>query len=339
LAWGILHFYKKQRNFKNCRTSLAWLTVLLMFLSGCQKEKQLPVDESFFEAGIVQGELDTKEMKEASGLAESSNNPDLLWAHNDGGDKARIFLIDKEAHYKATVWFAGTTHRDWEDMAVGPGPGEGKNYIYVGDIGDNDSKHKYKYIYRVEEPVVDWNRSPDTTLASIDCIKFELPDGPRDAEAMMLDPLTRDIYLISKREQKVNLYRLPYPQSTTETITAELVLPKLEFNQFEKKSVSKNENETLINGYHSAYYNQIVSCDMSKDGNEVLIKSYSSVYYWKRKKGESIVKLLKRTPTLLPYAPEPQGEAIAFDLEGKGYYTLSEERDKTLQRLFFYKRK
>jgi hypothetical protein len=308
---------------------------------GCENKDKthLLITENIFEAGVMQGELDTKELREASGLAGSVSNPDLLWAHNDGGDKARIFLIDTNAHVKVTVWFANTSNRDWEDMAVGPGPEEGRSYIYAGDIGDNDGKHKYKFIYRVEEPVVDWSKKSDTTLANIESIKFELPDGSRDSEAMMIDPLTRDIYIISKREQKVNLYRLPYPQSTTEAFTAELALPKLEFNQFEEHVISRDGDQALTNGYHSDFFNQIVSCDIAQDGSEILIKSYSSVYYWKREKNESVADALKRTPMRLPYSPEPQGEAIAFDVKGGGYFTLSEERGKTPQRLFFYKRK
>ena len=60
-------------------------------------------------------------------------NPDLLWVHNDGGDKSRVFLIDKDAHVKATVWFDKVNHRDWEDMATGPGPVDGKTYVYVAE--------------------------------------------------------------------------------------------------------------------------------------------------------------------------------------------------------------
>src|SRR5688572_4076528 len=125
------------------RTAL--ICFFLSLVIACQQKDQLPVNESFFEAGVTQGELDTKELKEASGLAVSVGNPDLLWVHNDGGDKARIFVMDKHAHYLSTVWLAEVKHRDWEDMAVGPGPVAGKNYIYVGDIGDNDAKHKYKF--------------------------------------------------------------------------------------------------------------------------------------------------------------------------------------------------
>jgi hypothetical protein len=314
--------------------------LVVIIFSGCQTRNSTPllVNNTLFEVGEIQGVVDG-DLKEASGISESVANPGLLWVHNDGGDKSRIFLIDKEANRKGVVKLDKITHRDWEDMAVGPGPQDGKNYIYIGDIGDNDAKHKYKYIYRIEEPVMDLRLSADTTITEVDCIKFQLPDGSRDSEAIMVDPLTKDLYIISKREQKVNLYRLPFPQSTTQTMTAELVSPKLEFNQYEAKSVSKDGNETLINGYHSAYYNQIVGCDISHDGQELLIKSYSSVYYWKREGTETVSDILKRTPTLLPYVPEPQGEAITFDLEGKGYYTLSEERGKFPQRLFFYRRK
>lgn len=317
----------------------AWLTAVVFL--GCKSQDSTPLSvvDSLFDAGTIQGVLDTDEMREASGLTESINNEGLFWVHNDSGDKGRIFLIDKEAHQKATVWLADVMARDWEDIAVGPGPVKGKNYVYVGDIGDNNSKHQYKFIYRIEEPIVDWGKKSDTTITAVDCIKFQLSDSPRDAETMMIDPLTGDIYLISKREKKVNLYKLAYPQSTTEVMTAELLVPKLEFNQFEEKRISKKGEEILVNGYNGTFYNQIVSGAISKDGDEVLVKSYSSVYYWKRKEKESIGELIQRTPIRLPYEPEPQGEAIAFDVAGKGFYTLSEVRGELPQRLFFYKRK
>ncbi|MFZ2905242.1 MAG: hypothetical protein WAZ98_03460 [Cyclobacteriaceae bacterium] len=319
-----------------------FLSGLIAFcLVACQKreERSVVINEQLFENGRVSGELKTSELEESSGLTESFQNRGLLWVLNDGGDQGRIYLIDTTAQIKARVLLEGIKNRDWEDMASGPGPEEGKKYIYVGDIGDNDAKHKFKFIYRIEEPEVDLLNSPDTTVTKVDCIKFQLPDGSRDAESMMIDPLTRDIYIISKREQKVNLYRLPYPQSTSEVITAELALKKLEFNQYQGKIISNDGGQTLINGYHSAYYNQVVSCDISGDGREMLIKSYSAIYYWSRQENESIVDMIQRVPTLLPYTPEPQGEAITFNEKKSGYYTLNESLGKQPQQLLFYRRK
>jgi hypothetical protein len=309
------------------------------FFFGCQKKAPLVVSNDLFEPGVSQGVLDNSELLEVSGLVESINNPGYLWVHNDSGDKARIFLIDKQGKHKATVWFANTTNRDWEDISIGPGPEEGKSYIYVGDIGDNEGEFKSKYIYRVEEPVLDVNKPSDTTITQVDRIEFQLPDGPQDAELLMGDPITGDLYILSKRKKKVNLYRLPYPQSTTSTVTAEIALADRDFLKTEGKSVSKQSDETLINGYNSQYYFQIVAGDISPDGREVLIKSYSSIYYWKKEGEESIIDLLKRDPIYLPYKAEPQGEAIGFDHEGKGYFTLSEKRGKVSPQIIFYKRK
>lgn len=268
--------------------------------------------KDIFEQGVIAGILDSKKIDEASGMASSRTHPGLLWTHNDSGDKARIFLIDSLGKYRATVWLNGIINRDWEDIAVGPGPEKDKTYVYIGEIGDNLAKYEYKYIYRFPEPLI---FSQDTTfeLDQMDSIKFKLPDGFRDCEALMIDPSTKDIYIFSKREPAINLYRLPYPQSTTEIMIAEKVLEGLPF--------------TLI-----------VAADWSADGKEILIKDYEQVYYWRRSNNEPIAELLKTQPILLPYHQEPQGESITFDYWGKGYYTLSEKAKGVKPALMFYKR-
>lgn len=292
-----------------------WHVKILLLLSTCLvfgcKNKTSP-DASSFDYGSVQGVLINPDIDEASGLVASHTNPGMLWTHNDSGDKARIFLLDSLGRHRATVWLKGTVNRDWEDIAVGPGPERDKTYVYVGDVGDNLAKYEYKFIYRFLEPVIP---TKDTTveLEQVDSIKFKLPDGTRDCEALMIDPATKDLYIFSKREAAVNLYRLPYPQSTTESMIAEKVLESLPF--------------TLI-----------VAADWSADGKEILIKDYEQVYYWRRSNNEPIAELLKTQPILLPYHQETQGESIAFDYYGKGYYTLSEEAQGVKPTLMFYKR-
>ena len=49
----------------------------------------------------------------------------------------------------------------------------------------------------------------------VDRLRFVYPDTIRDAEAMMLDLLTKDYYIITKREDSVRLYRAAYPQRRT----------------------------------------------------------------------------------------------------------------------------
>lgn len=286
------------------------LVTLLCFGQGC--ERRTSSDESLFHAGIATGALDNPEINEASGLAASRVNPGMLWTHNDSRDTARIFLIDSLGRSRATVFLEGIHNRDWEDIAVGPGPELGKSYIYIGDIGDNEARYPVKYIYRIEEPVFTGDQK-SIVVRGADSIKFTLPGRIRDTEALMIDPQSKDLYIFSKREHGINLYTLPYPQSTTEFISAKNVLSDLPFSR-------------------------IVAADWSADGTEILIKDYEQVYYWKRTAHEPLLELIQKKPAILPYEREPQGESIAFDLYGKGYYTVSESIRDHQPELIYYRR-
>jgi len=289
---------------------MRWLILVLWLVASVQVAcRRTAVSEDLFGFGRVQGVLDNPAIDEASGMVASRNNPGMLWTHNDSGDKPRIFLIDSLGKYQATVWLNGITNRDWEDIAIGPGPKADKTYLYIGEIGDNLRRYPNKVIYRIEEPVF----TGDTSLFvdEVDSIRFVLPDVNRDAEALMVDSHTKDLYIFSKREPAINLYRLPYPQSTTEVMVAERVMKAMPF--------------TLI-----------VAADWSADGEEILIKNYNEVYYWKHKTGQPITETLSQSPEILPYHKEPLGESIAFALDGSGYYTLSERANGVKPTLMFY---
>lgn len=289
-----------------------FFSLISLVIFGCNSKHSF--DHKLFYVGTSRGILDNREINEASGLAASICNPGMLWTQNDSGDKARIFLIDEYGKHKATINFTGIKNRDWEAIAVGPGPDKDTSYMYIGDIGDNFARHEYKYIYRLKEPKINADDEVvELTIEDIDSIKFILPDGKRDSEAMMIDPMTSDLYIFSKREENVNLYLLPAPQSETEIITAQFVT--------------------------SLPFTQINAADISADGKEILIKNYNHVYYWKLNDNESIKEALKRRPHYPPYITEPQGEAIAFDRRGQGYFTLSEETNNKKPHLMFYLRK
>jgi hypothetical protein len=291
---------------------LANLVSICLVLLCCSSSEHSNDGDAPFLSGVSMGVLDNPKIDEASGLAMSVTHPGMLWTHNDSGDKARIFLIDSLGRHQATVGFEGISNRDWEDIAVGPGPDATKSYVYIGEIGDNFSRYTYKYIYRIEEPVIPKGKKKLTVL-QVDSIKFTLPDGARDAESLMIDPQTKDLYIFSKREKAVNLYRLAYPQSTTTVLEAERVLTGLPFTS-------------------------IVAADWSPDGKEILIKNYKKVFYWHRQNNEPVTELLQSPPAILPYDREPQGETIAFDRSGKGYYTLSEKAKGRKPELMFYER-
>ena len=222
-------------------------------------------------------------------------------------------MLDEQLEIKLTCTLAGVENRDWEDITTGPGPDRSKNYIYVAEIGDNDAIHQYKHIYRFEEPT--WkNGDPDVlTVSTFDKITFRLSDNVKDTEALLLDPTTKDLYVVSKREEPVYLYELKYPQNTNDTLVAQKII--------------------------SLPFSKIVAADFSSDGNEILMKDYNHVYYWNFPSTTKALDALKEPPTEIPYEPEPQGESIAWAKDGTGFYTLSESNKKQKTYLYFYKRK
>ena len=82
----------------------------------------------------------------------------------------------------------------------------------------------------------------------------------------------------------------------------------------------------------------VTAGDISPSGSEILLKTYTTIYYWQRKMSQSIGEALTATPQILPYIPEPQGEAISWALDNSGYYTISEERYAIPAHLYFYPR-
>jgi hypothetical protein len=268
-------------------------------------------DKSLFSAGIDKGILENQAITEASGLAASRQNKGLFWTHNDSKDPNRLFLFDENGRDKGTFYIDKATNRDWEDLEMVTI----KNipYIYVADIGDNDGKHGKKYIYRIKEPTIKPSNKPIIdTLRGAETIVITYPDANRNAECLMIDQKTYDMYIVSKFEDKVVVYQIPYPQSTTQINVAKPVA-------------------TLPMTF-------VTAGTISLDNQEILIKNADNVFYWKRKKDESIVAALKRPATLLPYVKEPQGEAITFAFDGSGYYTVSEIKKKVKPHLYFYKR-
>ena len=82
------------------------------------------------------GTLASPGLVETSGLAASRVHPNVLYAHNDSGDSARIFVVGTNGAAQGVVSVTGAPAVDWEDIAVGKCPSG--SCVFVGDIGDND---------------------------------------------------------------------------------------------------------------------------------------------------------------------------------------------------------
>lgn len=250
---------------------------------------------------------------EASGLAASATMPGYLWTIQDSGQPNALYLISKDGKSIKQYNVPGAHNHDWEEIAVGPGPDNGVSYAYIADIGNNNQPvTATNTIYRIPEIT---GTDASFNENALQKITFSYPDGPRDAEALIVDPVTKDIFVLSKEATNTNIYRLAYPQSTTEVRVAEKV--------------------GTVPGVTIATAGSI-----SKDGSEIAVRTYLAVYYWKRNSGETVGQTLAKAATkTLVVALEPQGEAICFENESKGFYTLSEKGNAASVSLNFYKRK
>ncbi|WP_339880963.1 hypothetical protein [uncultured Algoriphagus sp.] len=269
------------------------VVIILFFLFSCANAQ----DELFtsFGEGVAIATLKDDGLNEISGLANSRNFPGVIYVHNDSGGEAAVYVLDSLGNNLGRIEFIDTENRDWEDIAVGPDI-DGKSCIYIGEIGDNNAVHEEVVIYRVPEPKT--SNTVSQTAPEKTVLKY--PGGARDAESLMVDPISGDIFIISKRDSVNTLFRLPA----------------------EKFGKDEVELEELI----KLPLTSSTGADISADGSQILVKNYLAIYYWKRNNGESIAQAMSREPEELPYSPEPQGEAIGFRSDGKAFYTLSEKR-------------
>lgn len=277
---------------------------LACLLAACERVRPVNGADAVFADGKEAGELRGANMREASGLVASQRHPGHYWLHNDSGNDPELFLVDSTGNAIGRMRVDGVANRDWEDIT------RRGDTLLIAETGDNQARWDTVFVYAVVEPA----NPSDSSLQVTARYPMRYPDGPRDAETLMVDPLTGDWLIVTKREDQSRVYRYPAPQRPG-------VLATLE--------------RTAIN----FPFRLAVAGDVSPDGREVLIKTYDAVYLWERTGEEPLVTTLARTPLRQPYTAERQGEAVAFALDGSAYFTTSEVELDVPQLLLRYARR
>jgi hypothetical protein len=246
------------------------------------------------DAPVAVGALADPALGEVSGLAASRSH-DVLWAHNDSGDEPRLFALASDGTTRAVVTVTGAQAHDWEDVAL-----DGTT-LYVGDIGDNRRERAGIVVYRVAEP------APDGTVAATEpaaAIALRYPDGPHDAEALMADPRTGDVVVVTKDLAGVaRVYRAAPEEGGALEHVATLELGVGEM---------------------------VTAGDVSDTGDVVALRTYGSVFVWERRGDEPLAGAFARPPCRAPAATEARGEALALMSGGQRFVTVSEGGGATL---------
>ncbi|MEM8894162.1 MAG: hypothetical protein AAGC88_06270 [Bacteroidota bacterium] len=266
------------------------------------RDLAVPVDSTLFHPGKVLAEIIDPRLEEVSGMVVSRDQSGLLWVHNDSGDSAKLYLINFKGEVQMTVKLEGIKAVDWEDMSLVPT--DSTDQLIIGDIGDNQGRRDKIYVHVIDEPIYNGAKTANISPSDITTYTLQYHQGPRDAESIGYHPLSKEVNIITKREENVMFCSFRLGDNR-----------RLELSQKGKIGL-RNFTATDINA-----------------NGEVLIKNYNNVFYWDNV--DKLDQLDIEDAVRIPYIVEPQGEAIAWDEKG-GFYTLSEFNEDSKQLLYYY---
>ena len=286
-----------------------------------------PADETITESGpraqlIVAGQLQSDELVEASGLARSQRDPELLWSVNDGGSKPRLHAFDGSGFHRGRVKLDDVKNRDWEDLSSFTI--DGTPYLLVADTGDNDVKRNKVRLHVVLEP--DLAEDARVKLEPAWSIDFRYPDGPRDVEAVVADPANDRAVLLSKRDWPPVLYEVPlYPPSDGTVVAKRLgTIESL-------PPPTRQDREQAM--FTKEWHWQPTAMDLSPDGRLAVVLTYRAVYLYHLDPERSLYESLSGQAYGFGLGNFRNAESVAFSADSNSIFVTLEGRHAPLLRI------
>jgi len=272
------------------------------------------------------GYLDAKKLKEASGLQASRSYNGHFFSHNDDG-KSVIFVIDETGNDLGKVSIKPSKNKDWEDITSVP-MGDGR-WLVAGDIGDNFTKRKHITLYFAKEPSPGKGGHYSGRLDMEHRLDLTYPDGARDCESMSYDPVGNQLLFLTKRDKPARLY----------AIDLETALNKSQAELKFLGTVSPYRPPTVSDrakwGKRTVWISQPTGLDISPDGTEAVVITYRSLYRYHRQEGEDWLTAMQRKPEEVVGPPARQNEGIAYSVDGKSIFVVSEKHPAPVHRFQF----
>lgn len=263
--------------------------------------------------------LQDQAIQESSGLASSSRSGDYFFTHNDSGDEARFFAVNRHGKTLATYRVTGAEALDWEDMARGP-DGKGGPALYLGDIGDNFRLRAVISVYRVPEPKVNPSRTgvtADTPRAERFDLEYE--DGPQNAETLLVHPRTGQLLIVTKAAGASGIYAAPLP------------LKAGAVNRLYRKGEVRLADLPRPQGAGKASPLSTAG-DLSPDGKRAVVRTYTDAYEWTID-GDDVAAAFRKAPAHVALPKDTGGEAIAYSRDGDALLTTTEGRGAPVHEL------
>jgi len=313
----------------SCFSSMLRSLILLHLLLACvwaQEEGTLGRSER------VATLADTR-IRESSGLARSLRHQGIFWTMNDSGGEPCVFAIDQQGRTRAKVRVADAVNFDWEDLASGLDEQQ-RPVLYIGDIGDNFHARPTVQIYRIPEPDIAAEGAAVAETLSAASMHWHVvyPEGPKNAEALLVHPRTRRLHLITKSDDgRSTMYA--FPEGLDVLAAADLglenkhlpvrmeVVGRLVFPGLARAG-KRPKDDLLCTG-----------AAFSPDGTRLIASTYSSLYEWRLPAGQATVEALARPPLRLVPELLRQLEAVTYDADGQTLWLTSEHLPAPLIRV------
>jgi hypothetical protein len=268
-------------------------------------------------------------------MTKSGNENNFVVVDDSVDDK--MFIIDRDADKVCELALNGVTWSDAEEVSGYKDLTSGVSYILLMEFGDNSANKTTKTIYRFEEPTV---TGSNLTVNTFDTIDFVYPASPiwegggilGDAEASFACPADGKIYIMSKRETRNFIFSLPIQSSYSGTQT-------LTYEGLMHADVAEETGGVISPA------NAVAAC-ISNGLDNVLVKTYNKVYQFFRTNRNdtwNYIMTLSAPTEETNYvgrgsAPsqESQGEALCFEHNDNGYFTISEFNGQSSTPFFYY---
>ena len=233
----------------------------------------------------IVGRIQAPELTELSGIAASIDGRGRYWAHNDSGGEPVLFCLKRTGASCGMTTIEGAEVVDWEDISAATGPDGSK--LYIADIGDNERVRESVTIYRVDEP------QAGTDTATADASVLTYPGPAHDAEAVVVEPSSGDVYIITKeytRRARVFVARAPLgPTATLEPVaTLDLAGPL-----------------AVVTG-----------ADVSSTGDRVILSTYATGFEFSLPEGATFDEIWEQPPARITLGSHTQNEAVAYTHSG-----------------------
>lgn len=241
-------------------------------------------------------------INEASALSRSHRRDDVLWTLNDSGGEAMIHALNTDGEHLASFLLTGpgVINQDWEDM--GSFTRNGRHYLLIGDVGDNFAWRPDITLYLVEEPVLPERSEPGTVLKTpvLHTFRVQLPNGPRDIEALAVAEDENAAYLISKRDYRPLLYRVSLAVADGNAVS-------------ERRAIELGPISIPRADRNNGYFNWVTAMDFSESGRWAYVGTLSHGYRYARAPGQTWQDALQQQPVAFSQPKLSQIEGGCFD--------------------------